>query len=61
VRGPLPGSWLTISGVEERRCRMLSRVFHGRWASTDTPYLFERVDFEPWLAEFRERTGGRPN
>jgi len=50
------------SGVEEKAVSdALEGLYMADGPSTDRPYLFERVDFEAWLAEFRERTGGRPN
>jgi len=50
------------SGIEDEAIRdALEGLYMADGPSIDRPYLYERVDFEKWLADFRAKTGRRPN
>jgi len=38
----------------------VSDLYRADAASTDRPYLFDRVDFEAWLATFRDKIKSSP-
>ena len=55
--------WVTaaIPGIEDEAVwDAVSDLYRADGASTDRPYLFDRVDFEAWLATFRDKIKNSP-